>query len=157
MKKHLATCPVAGMMVFNEREQVLLVLQRMYKTGHRAMWTLPKGKMKAGERPFTAAKRELEEETGLTLDSINWDEDRFAEDNEIVVRSSSKNLTTFFKIHIEGCDWEESEESSHGEIIKARWVSQVETESGTLEGHRIVRTTKQAFDRLDYRDWQPSR
>lgn len=53
----------AVMMVVDDRRRILLV--RQYRLPARAhLWELPAGRLDPGEKPLTAAKRELEEETG---------------------------------------------------------------------------------------------
>ena len=50
----------AGGVVLNSKRQVLVVSQG------GTSWSLPKGKLEEGEDFLTAAKREIEEETGVT-------------------------------------------------------------------------------------------
>lgn len=50
-----------------EAGEVYMVRQYRYAMGQE-LWELPAGKLEAGEDPFAAAKRELEEECGLTAD-----------------------------------------------------------------------------------------
>lgn len=47
----------AGGIVQNEKKEILFIFRR-------GKWDLPKGKLDKGESPETAAKREVEEETG---------------------------------------------------------------------------------------------
>lgn len=49
-----------GGVVINRKRQVLVVSQ------HGASWSLPKGHIEDGETPLEAAKREIEEESGIT-------------------------------------------------------------------------------------------
>ena len=46
-------------------DRILLVRQYRHSVGDY-MWEIPAGRLERGERPLTAAKRELEEECGLT-------------------------------------------------------------------------------------------
>ena len=46
-----------------EQEEIFLVRQYRYALG-REMWEIPAGKLEAGEEPFSAIQRELEEEIG---------------------------------------------------------------------------------------------
>ncbi|MBS1684063.1 MAG: NUDIX domain-containing protein [Bacteroidetes bacterium] len=50
----------AGGIVENERGEVLIMFRRGY-------WDLPKGKVEKGEKIFSAARREVEEETGVQI------------------------------------------------------------------------------------------
>lgn len=50
----------AGGIVLNRRGQVLVVSQ------HGTSWSLPKGRIEAGEDPLAAAHREIYEEAGVT-------------------------------------------------------------------------------------------
>ena len=57
----------ACIMPVTDQGEVYLVRQFRYALGEE-MWELPAGKLEAGEDPFEAAKRELEEECGVTAD-----------------------------------------------------------------------------------------
>ena len=57
----------ACIMPVTDNGEVYLVRQFRYALGEE-MWELPAGKLEAGEDPFEAAKRELEEECGVTAD-----------------------------------------------------------------------------------------
>lgn len=61
----MRTIPAAGVIVINERRQILLV-QRGHEP-QRGRWTLPAGKIEPGETPAQAAAREAFEETGLRV------------------------------------------------------------------------------------------
>ncbi|MBS1619737.1 MAG: NUDIX domain-containing protein [Bacteroidetes bacterium] len=50
----------AGGIVQNERGEVLIMFRRGY-------WDLPKGKVEKGEKIYNAARREVEEETGVQI------------------------------------------------------------------------------------------
>ncbi len=50
------------------RGQVLMMHRR--KQPNLGLWTAPGGKLEAGEAPAECAKRELLEETGLTVDNL---------------------------------------------------------------------------------------
>lgn len=54
----------AGGIVKNEENKTLLIFRRGF-------WDLPKGKVEKGEKIINAAQREVEEETGVRIDSLN--------------------------------------------------------------------------------------
>ena len=54
----------AGGIVKNEEGKTLIIFRRGY-------WDLPKGKVEKGEKIINAAQREVEEETGVKIDSLN--------------------------------------------------------------------------------------
>jgi mutator protein MutT len=51
-------------------EGKILILKRSQSQHCGGLWSFPGGKIEPGEKPETAAKRELKEETGLT--GSNW-------------------------------------------------------------------------------------
>jgi len=56
--------PAIGVVACDEEQTVELIGQWRYSLG-RFSWEVPTGSCKSGEEPLAAAKRELEEETGL--------------------------------------------------------------------------------------------
>ena len=54
----------AGGIVRNERGQILIMFRRGF-------WDLPKGKVEKGEKIINAAQREVEEETGVQIESLS--------------------------------------------------------------------------------------
>jgi bis(5'-nucleosidyl)-tetraphosphatase len=56
-----------GIIPLKKEGRGVLVFMVCHKSGH---WTLPKGHPEEGETPLECAKRELFEETGLTLSSL---------------------------------------------------------------------------------------
>ncbi len=61
-KKAVAACYI-------ESEGKLLLLRRSPHQKEGGAWTVPGGKLEMGETPRDAARRELEEETGISIDS----------------------------------------------------------------------------------------
>lgn len=57
----------ACVLAHTDDDCVYLVRQYRYALGEE-IWELPAGKLEAGEDPFEAARRELEEECGVTAD-----------------------------------------------------------------------------------------
>ena len=69
----MAGIPCVAIILPNRSGAVLLQL-REDKPGlpYANQWTLPGGRVEAGETPLQAAQRELREETGLALELIAW-------------------------------------------------------------------------------------
>lgn len=65
MKAHALSCGV--IIVKKEKEDFLYLLLRAYN-----YWDFPKGIVEPGEDPLEAAKREVEEETGLKALQFDW-------------------------------------------------------------------------------------
>jgi len=66
-------CPVpmigVGGIVFNNQKQVLMI--RRNKPPAIGLWSVPGGKLEAGESLMEACRREVKEETGLDIDVKN--------------------------------------------------------------------------------------
>lgn len=58
-------------MCFVENNNHLLLQKRMKKP-FKGLWNAPGGKVEAFESPIEACKREIQEETGLDLDNVNF-------------------------------------------------------------------------------------
>lgn len=59
--------PKAGVIIFNKDfTKILIVKNNNYNGSYK--WGLPKGHLESGELPHECAKRELYEETGITID-----------------------------------------------------------------------------------------
>jgi 8-oxo-dGTP pyrophosphatase MutT (NUDIX family) len=62
-KSHFKNIKAAGGLVINEKKQILMIFRR-------SKWDLPKGKVEENETIEQAAVREVEEETGIKVDSL---------------------------------------------------------------------------------------
>ena len=60
-------CPCVAVVALDGQDRVLTVTQYRYAFG-RELLEIPAGKLEPGEDPFAAARRELEEECGLTAE-----------------------------------------------------------------------------------------
>ncbi len=61
-------CPTVGALIFNPKGEILLVRSHKWK----GKLVVPGGKVKLGERLEEALKREIKEETGLDIHSIEF-------------------------------------------------------------------------------------
>jgi 8-oxo-dGTP diphosphatase len=64
---HARFTVTAGALIFNDEGQVLL-LKHLFRPG--SGWGLPGGFLEAGEQPLDALRRELREEIGLEVESV---------------------------------------------------------------------------------------
>ncbi|RKE05150.1 NUDIX hydrolase [Streptomyces sp. TLI_171] len=65
LPRHVAS---ACVLLLDDQDRVLMLHQARGYPGHPAWWQLPGGLSDLAEEPATTAKRELEEETGISLD-----------------------------------------------------------------------------------------
>lgn len=106
--------------VFNPHGQ-LLVLRR--KGAHGAgSWSVPGGWMEVGETPFTAAARELHEETGLSVDRdkggtvLDVTNDYFKSENV-------HSVCFFVRVRLApGTDWSMAKVMEPGKASDLEWV-----------------------------------
>lgn len=64
---HTRFTVTAGVIIFNDRKQVLLLKHR-FRSG--SGWGLPGGFLERGEQPIDAMRRELREEIGLEVEDV---------------------------------------------------------------------------------------
>jgi len=74
-----------GVVVFDEEGRILLV--RRGGSPGRGLWSLPGGRVEPGESIFSAAVRELEEETGISSEPV-----AVIDVNELMVYDASGRL-----------------------------------------------------------------
>ena len=112
-----------------------LITQRAPTKGFPLMWESTGGSAAAGEDSLTAALREVQEETGLTVSP---------EDSQLVM-TLDRNDGCFVDIYLLTCDFELSDvKLLPGETVDAKLVSAQEMmrmwEEGTFAPHSYMRT-----------------
>lgn len=131
----------ASLFVFS-KDSILLI--RRLKNG-REYYVLPGGGIEAGERPWQAALRELEEETGLQTDDLTF----FAEervgngrDHYFVVETSTRD------VHMTG---PEVDRMSPDNVYELLWIDCVECKTITLLPEEAYGIIALYFERRDER------
>lgn len=72
MNKHIRYHTGGGVILINERDQILIVFGN---NGQKSKWGFPKGKKQTSDKSiFDCAKRELEEETGISLFDLTYED-----------------------------------------------------------------------------------
>jgi len=80
--------------VLNNKNQILLLKRSMWEDNHKGAWVIPGGHVDKGEDFETAGKRELFEESGISLDKITsnfpilkpyWSEVGIYEDDNVII------------------------------------------------------------------------
>ena len=114
----------AVMMPVDEKGRILLVKQ--YRLPARQyLWELPAGRMDPGETPLKAAKRELEEETGLK--AKKWTKLAFFYPSPGFL---AENMTIFVAEELKQGEAKPMED----ERIETRWFTAKEIDSWISEG-----------------------
>ncbi|MGC9346955.1 MAG: NUDIX domain-containing protein [Anaerolineae bacterium] len=62
---------IPTVLVYAVRDDEVLVMRRN-KEPNLGLWIAPGGKIERGESPHEAARREMEEETGLVVEDLAW-------------------------------------------------------------------------------------
>jgi ADP-ribose pyrophosphatase YjhB (NUDIX family) len=107
------------------------------------VWTMPGGVVEAGETLTEALKREIMEETGMTIEPVV-----LAGHREVLVRDDGGRLSRHFVIMCFASRWIAGEPKLNDELDDARWLRPAELASlKTTEG--LAEIIAQAFERLD--------
>lgn len=95
----------AGAVIVNEQSHVLL-LKHVFRPG--SGWGIPGGFLEKGEQPHDAIRRELREETGMELDSIELAFIRTLERTgqvEIIYRARARGEAAADNYEIKSAEW----------------------------------------------------
>lgn len=110
---------VVMIVTMNSRGQLLCTLRSPDKATYPSLWELTAGSAVAGEDSFSAAKRELLEETGIRV-----------ADNEIRYVMTVKEATAFIDCYFVRRDIPaEDIILQQGETVSAKWVGRSEFEN----------------------------
>ena len=82
------------------------------------LWSLPGGRIEAGETPEAAAMRELLEETGVEAEIV-----ALAGEREVVLKDEGGGVAARFKIFAYAARWRAGEAAPGPEATEVAWVA----------------------------------
>jgi ADP-ribose pyrophosphatase YjhB (NUDIX family) len=105
-------------------------------------WTLPGGVVEAGETLIEALKREIDEETALSVEPV-----ALAGHREVLVRDPGGRLSRHFVILCFAARWIAGEPKLNEELAEARWLRPTDLNGlNTTDG--LAEIIDQAFERM---------
>lgn len=107
------------------------------------VWTLPGGVVEAGETLTEALKREIMEETGMTVEPVT-----LAGHREVLVRDDGGRLSRHFVIMCFATRWVAGEPQLNDELDDARWLRPEEL-SGLRTTEGLAGIIAEAFERME--------
>lgn len=123
------------------RDGRVLVAQRA-RGPALGIWTMPGGVVEAGETLTEALVREIQEETGLTIEPI-----ALAGHREVLVKDGGGRLSRHFVIMCFASRWIAGEPQLNDELSDARWLLPAElAQFKTTEG--LAEIVAAAFERM---------
>ena len=126
-----------GIVVFKQ-DRVLLV--RRGKPPNVGSWTLPGGAQEVGETAEDAARRELLEETGLTVGPLH-----FAAHVDNIRRDPQGRVQFHYTILDFAARWQDGEPIAGSDVTEAIWVALDRLQDYALwsEAHRVIAIGRQ--------------
>jgi 8-oxo-dGTP diphosphatase len=124
------------------RDGRVLVVRRA-RAPARDLFTLPGGAVEAGETLEQAVRREIEEETGLTIAPVG-----LAGYREVIARDAAQRVERHFVILAFAARWIAGEPTLNAELAEARWIEPAEL-AGLTTTEGLADIIAAAFARLE--------
>jgi len=124
------------------RDGRILIAQRA-RGPALGVWTLPGGVVEAGETLIEALKREVHEETAITVEPI-----ALAGHREVVVRDDGGRVSRHFVILCFATRWIAGEPQLNEELAEARWLRPAEL-NGFKTTDGLAEIVASAFERIE--------
>ena len=142
--RHYPDRPVLAVSAVIIRGDEFLVVRRA-RPPMQGLFTLPGGGVEAGESLFDAVKREVREETGLSIEPVT-----LAGTREAISRDDSNRVQRHFVILAFAARWTGGEPRLNEELSEARWIAPAGLDGlSTTEG--LAEIVAAAFERLPHR------
>ena len=123
------------------RDGRILIAQRA-RGPALGVWTLPGGVVEAGETLIEALKREVHEETAITIEPV-----ALAGHREVVVRDDGGRVSRHFVILCFASRWIAGEPQLNEELAEARWLRPAEL-NGLKTTDGLAEIVASAFERI---------